>query len=90
MTTIATKLVKDGNSMAVRLPKAVLELSGLRENVRMEVKQGQIILRSAHNPRAGWKTQIAKVIAENPAAALPDDELAAWDVTLADGLDDHN
>ena len=88
MATIHTKLVKDGNSVAVRLPKPVLALSGLRENVQMEVKHGQIILRSAHAPRAGWKEQIAKVAATNPAAALPDNDLDAWEATTADGLDE--
>ncbi len=89
MATIVTKLVKDGNSMAVRLPKAVLELSGLRQNIQMEVKQGQIVLRSSRNPRVGWKEQIAKVIAIDPAVALPDPDLDAWDITLVDGLDDN-
>lgn len=87
MATIPTKLVKDGNSMAVRLPKAVLTLSGLRENVQMEVKHGQIVLRSAHAPRAGWKEQIARVAATKPAAASEDD-LTAWETTIADGLDE--
>lgn len=87
MATISTKLVKDGNSLAIRLPKAVLALSGLRENVQMEVKQGQIVLRSAHAPRIGWKEQIAKVATTNPLAKVRDEELSAWDATGADGLD---
>jgi antitoxin component of MazEF toxin-antitoxin module len=87
MATISTKLIRDGNSMAIRLPKTVLALSGLRENVQMEVGQGQIVLRSARAPRSGWKEQIAKVMTANPAAARPDGELTAWDVTSADGLD---
>lgn len=86
MTTITTKLVRDGNSVAVRLPKTVLEMSGLREEVQMEVKHGQITIRSAHKPRSEWKQQIAKTIGANPKAAQIDYELNDWDVTTSDGL----
>jgi len=88
MATITTKLVKDGNSLAIRLPKTVLALSGLREDVHMEVSKGRIVLRSASAPRSGWKEQIAKVVATDPASALSDDELTAWDVTSSDGIKD--
>ena len=40
MTTIAAKLIRDGNSVAVRLPKTVLIMSGLSDDVQMEVKTG--------------------------------------------------
>lgn len=86
MTTITTKLVRDGNSVAVRLPKTVLAMSGLREDVQMEVKHGQITLRSAHKPRSGWKEQMAQTVRTNPKAAQLDDELNDWDVTTSDGL----
>lgn len=88
MATISTKLVKDGNSVAVRLPKSVLALSGLREHILMEVKHGQVILRSSPVPRAGWREQIAQVSAANPTANTPDDDLTAWETTAADGLDE--
>jgi len=85
-TTLTTKLVKDGNSIAVRLPKSVLALSGLTDSVQMEVKRGQVILRSTPSPRSGWKKQIAHVAAASPAALLPDQELNDWEVTSNDGL----
>ncbi len=88
MTTITTKLVKDGNSVAVRLPKHLLALSGLQGVIQMEVKQGQIVLRTSRSPRSGWKEQIARVQAANPLVPTPDNELAAWDTTAADGLDE--
>ena len=87
MTTITTKLVKDGNSVAIRLPKPILALSGLRDSVQMEVKNGQITLRPAHTGRAGWKEHIAHTMATDPAASTPDEELTAWDTTTADGID---
>ena len=87
MTTITTKLVRDGNSVAVRLPKTVLAMSGLRDEVKMEVKHGQITLRSARTPRSEWRERIANVVASSPAANLPDEELNDWDITSNDGSD---
>lgn len=86
MTTITTKLVKDGNSVAVRLPKTVLAMSGLKEDVQMEVKHGQITIRSAHKPRSGWKEQISQTVRTNMKATQIDSELNDWDLTASDGL----
>jgi antitoxin component of MazEF toxin-antitoxin module len=87
MASITTKLVKDGNSVAVRIPKTALAMSGLKDEVQMEVSQGQIVLTSAKSARAGWRQQIEYVLATNPDALAPDSELAAWDATVGDGLD---
>lgn len=87
MTTITTKLVRDGNSVAVRLPKTVLAMSGLHDDIQMQVTHGQIILRSASVARAGWKENINHIMTSNPAALLPDGELTDWDVTGSDGID---
>lgn len=89
MSYINTKLVKDGNSSAVRFSKPVLAMSGLHGEVRLEVKKGEIIIKQLNQqPREGWEEKIAHVIATNPAATLDDPELTDWDITLADGLDD--
>ena len=48
MVSITTKLIKDGNSVAVRLPKTVLAMSGLHGEVQLEVEKGQVTLRQAH------------------------------------------
>ncbi len=87
MATIPSKLVKDGNSMAVRLPKALLTMSGLHGAVELEAKKGQIIIkRQKNHPREGWEEQIAHVIATDPHALDRDPELEAWDGLAADGL----
>lgn len=66
MTTITTKLIRDSNSVAIRLPKTVLVMSGLKDSIKMEVREGQITLSSANNPRFGWKEQIAQVVFSDP------------------------
>ncbi len=63
-------------------------MSGLRDDIQMEVSRGQITLRSARTPRADWRKKIAQVAASNPAAALSDKELDDWEETSSDGLDE--
>lgn len=43
---LKTKLVRDGNSWVIRLPKSVLQLSGLKggSTVFLEIKRGRILI----------------------------------------------
>ncbi|WP_031387205.1 AbrB/MazE/SpoVT family DNA-binding domain-containing protein [Desulfonatronum thiodismutans] len=47
-------VVKIGNSQGLRIPKPVLEQTGIIGDVEMEVKNNQIIIRPVQNPREGW------------------------------------
>jgi len=90
MTNLTTKLVPDGNSMAVRLPKQVLTMSGLSGVVQLSVKRGQITIRTPRNPREGWRQQIEQEVTANGLPAIVDDYgdmLAEINATLGDGLD---
>jgi antitoxin component of MazEF toxin-antitoxin module len=90
MTTLTTKLVRDGNSMAIRLPKQVLIISGLNEIVQLSVKHGQITIRAPHNPRDGWGDKIKREISINGPIVMVDnygDMSSEIDATLGDGLD---
>lgn len=44
---LQTKLIRDGNSWGIRLPKAALALAGLKPGAKLdlEVRQGRLILR---------------------------------------------
>lgn len=83
MTTIRSKLVKDGNSTAVRIPKALLEMSGLSGLVEIEATRGAVIIRETKDPRAGW----AKAI-EDTGKFCEDPELADWDAIAEETLDE--
>lgn len=52
-----TKIIKIGNSQGVRIPKLLLDQSNLGDEIELEVQEGRIIIRSAHNPRASWEQQ---------------------------------
>ena len=72
-------LVRIGNSRGVRLPKAVIEAAGLKDDLDLEVRDGAVIVRNAETIRIGW--------AEAAAAchAAGEDAREDWDVTSGDG-----
>ena len=58
------RVVKIGNSQGIRIPKPILEQTGIMEDVEIEVKKNQIIIRPISNPRFGWDFAF-KTMAEN-------------------------
>lgn len=82
MNNIETTLIKDGNSMAVRIPKTALKLSGISGAVELTVTKNQIIIRNSHEPRAQWAMAIKNDL---PGT---DKELDAWDILAGEALDD--
>ena len=49
-----TRIVKIGNSQGIRIPKSLLEQTGIMNDVELEVEKNQIIIRGISNPRTGW------------------------------------
>ena len=64
-----TKLVRIGNSRGVRIPKPLLELAGLEDEVRLRVVERGIVIEAEKSARAGW-AEAAALAHENG-----DDEL---------------
>jgi antitoxin MazE len=48
------RVVKIGNSQGIRIPKLLLEQTGIMGDVELEVGKNQIIIRPVANPRADW------------------------------------
>jgi len=48
------RIVKIGNSQGIRIPKPLLEQTGIMDDVELDVDKNQIIIRPVSNPRAGW------------------------------------
>ncbi len=67
--SMKTRIIQIGNSQGIRIPKVLLEQSGLLGEVELEVKDRQIIIRTIHQPREGWDGRF-QALAENG-----DDEL---------------
>ena len=49
-----TTIVRIGNSRGVRIPKPVLQQCALENEVEMEVRGQELVIRSANAPRQGW------------------------------------
>jgi len=48
------RVIKIGNSQGLRIPKPILEQTGIMDDVEIEVEKNQIIIRPVKNVRDGW------------------------------------
>ena len=75
------RVIRIGNSQGVRIPKPILEQTGIMEDVELEVEKNQIIIRPLSNPRAGWDLAF-KTMVENDDDVLiygTENILNSWD-----------
>jgi len=64
-----TRIVAIGNSRGVRIPKPLLEQTGLSGDVEIAAKGGALLIRPIRKPRAGWSAAFREM------ARRGDDEL---------------
>lgn len=75
------KIVAIGNSRGVRLPKALLEQSGIGEEVEVEVQDDALVLRAikAGAARRGWSKAFQEMAARGDDQLLdPGATSTAW------------
>jgi antitoxin MazE len=80
-TVIKTHIVKIGNSQGVRIPKVLLEQTGLVKDVEMRVEEGKVVISAIQEPRHGWEEQF-RLMAERGDDRLLDEDavsLSEWD-----------
>lgn len=65
-----TRIVRIGNSKGIRIPKPILEESGLDGEVELEARDGQIIVRTAERPRQGWEAAFRRMAAKGDDALV--------------------
>ncbi len=63
------RVVKIGNSQGIRIPKPLLEQTGIMDDVELEVEKNQIIIRPVTNPREHWDDAF-KIMADKGDDAL--------------------
>jgi antitoxin MazE len=75
------RVVKIGNSQGIRIPKPLLEQTGIMGEVELEVDQNQIIIRPILNPRAGWDDAFVSMTEKNDAVLIDEEEgiTHSWD-----------
>jgi antitoxin MazE len=69
---VKARIVRIGNSQGIRIPKVVIEQAGLKDAVELEIRKGQLLVRSASRPRDGWEDQFR-------AMAERGDDAPVWD-----------
>jgi antitoxin MazE len=72
------KIVKIGNSRGIRIPKVLLRQTGIDDEVNLEVKDDQIILRPLKDSiREGWDNSFRKMRDEGDDNLIDGEVLAA-------------
>lgn len=75
--SISTRIVPIGNSQGVRIPRALLEQSGIGGEVTLTVEENRIVISPAHRPREGWEEAFKRM------AQAGDDQLLDSEVNNA-------
>jgi antitoxin MazE len=75
-------IVRIGNSQGIRIPKPLLDQTGIKDDVDLEVDKTSIIIRPISNARSGWDNAF-KTMAQNG-----DDELIDGNDKISHSWDD--
>ena len=78
--TVKTRIVRIGNSQGIRIPKPLLEQSGIKGEVELEIEGDKIIIHAAPNPRREWEDAFS-AMAEHGDDVLLDPDIieSEWD-----------
>ncbi|MDZ4871274.1 MAG: hypothetical protein CLLPBCKN_000662 [Chroococcidiopsis cubana SAG 39.79] len=80
-TGIRTRIVRIGNSQGIRIPKPLLEQSGIDTEVEIEVQDECLIVRAASRSRIGWDKAFAAMAEQKDDILLDDVNITEWDRT---------
>ena len=74
-------IVKIGNSMAIQIPRSILKQCDLKDEVRMEVHDRELVIRPNRQPREGWAEAFLKMANHGDDALLDPSAKAnsSWD-----------
>jgi antitoxin MazE len=76
-----TQIVRIGNSQGIRIPKPLLQQTGLHGEVEITAEDDTLVIRPAKKPRDGWD-EAFREMARLGDDALVDDALpssSSWD-----------
>ena len=80
---IRTRIVRVGNSQGVRIPKPLLELTGLAgvDEVEVQAEGDHLVIRMARRARAGWADRFKEMAAHGDDRLLDAEPptLTGWD-----------
>ncbi|HEY3303364.1 MAG TPA: AbrB/MazE/SpoVT family DNA-binding domain-containing protein [Candidatus Binatia bacterium] len=76
-------VVRIGNSRGIRIPKTILDQCQLGDTVELGVRNGQLVVKPAARPRAGWEEAFRQMARQGDDKLLDRESLSAtqWDRT---------
>ncbi len=74
-----TRIVRIGNSRGIRIPKLLLEQTGLNGQVDIRARHGSLVINRARRPRAGWADAFEEMARRGDDALLDPPSLSRWD-----------
>ena len=77
-----TRIVRIGNSRGVRIPKVMLEESGITGDVELIADGEQIVIKAAEANRSGWEATFQAMAGNNDDRIPDEDSLGgqtSWD-----------
>ena len=75
-----TRIVPIGNSQGIRIPKPLLEQTGLSGEVEISAEDDALVIRPLKRPRASWAAAFQKMVQRGDDAQLDEvPSLSAWD-----------
>ncbi len=78
---IKAQIIKIGNSKGLRLPKTLLDLSGIQDEVELLERDGEIVIRPVKNVREGWAASFQDMAKYGDDALLDEERPSEWDKT---------
>ena len=75
------QIIRIGNSRGIRIPKLLLDQTGLQGEVEVTAEEGSLVIRPIKCPREGWAAAFQKMARRGDDALLDDvrPTLSTWD-----------
>ena len=74
------RVIKIGNSQGLRIPKPILDQTGILDDVEIEVEENQIIIRPIKNVREGWDAAFKMMGEKSDDESIIDENIShSWD-----------
>ena len=73
------RIVRIGNSRGIRIPKVLMEQTGLREDVGIVVQGNALVISPVGRPRAGWAAEFSAMASHGDDQLLDATRGTLWD-----------
>lgn len=78
--TVRTRIIRIGNSHGIRIPKPLLEQSGIEDEVELEVDEKKIVIHAVEKRRHGWDNAFSEMAVHEDDVLFDSAQLRSeWD-----------